>query len=390
MSLLQAATAAVVLEDPEQAAQDATEQMLDQLGKQPDLVMVFAAGEFAPERVLSGLKSRLSPRTSVVGCSSDTEVDSRGALRHSVSVLGLSLDGIEARTFQVSSGEENESRGKAAASLLGPGEPSVIVALPDVVESNGTQFLLGLQSAIGKHVPIVGGAPSVSGETAKTYTLHNGEFAIGGAAGFALYGPVEVASAARSGYVPIGSPKVITKIDGTAILELDGKPALDVYAEYVGPRWHENVNTTTEFPLGVVDGPLGTQKQSDGLIKLVRAVFRVDKERGALILGGDLSLGATVRVLRAESNDVLRGAEEATDLALAQLGNKPDLALIFSCLSRRAVLGPRFREECRAAFSRLPEETPKCGFYTFGELSPLAGVTMHHESTFTIALLRAK
>lgn len=389
MSKLQAATAAVVLDDPEQAAHDATEQMLDQLGKQPDLVLVFAAGEFAPARVLAGLKSRLSPQTKVVGCSSDTEVDSRGAVRHSVSVLGLALDGIEARTFQVASGE-NQSRGKIAASLLGPGEPSVIVALPDVLQSNGTQFLLGLQSLIGNHVPIVGGAPSVSGETSQTYTFHQGEVAVGGAAGFALYGPVDVASAARSGYTPIGSPKVITKIDGTAILELDGIPAIDVYAEYVGPRWYEDINTTTEFPLGVIDGPLGTQKQSDGLVKLVRAVFRVDKERKALILGGDLSVGATVRVLRAEREDVLRGAEQATQLALAELADKPDLALIFSCISRRAVLGPRFREECRVAFSRLPDELPKSGFYTFGELSPMTGVTMHHESTFTIALLRAK
>jgi hypothetical protein len=302
--------------------------------------------------------------------------------------MGLSLNGIEARTFQVPSGE-NESRGKSAAQMLGSGEPSVIVALPDVLESNGTRFLLGLQSGVGAHVPIVGGAPSVSGEQSKTFTMRGRDFAFGGAAGFALYGPVEVASAARSGYNPIGASRTITKVDGTAVLEIDGQPALDVYLEYVGPKWVENINTTTEFPIGVIGGALGTQKQSDGTVKLVRAVFRVDKERKALILGGDLPEGAIIRVLRAGREDVLHGAEQATQLALAALANKPDMALVFSCISRRSVLGPRFREECRVAFSRLPDDLPKGGFYTFGELSPLAGVTMHHESTFTIALLRA-
>lgn len=388
MASIRAEVAAVILDDPEQAAHDAAEQMLDNLGTDPDLVLVFSGGHFAPDRVLAGLWSRLSPRTQVVGCSSDTEVDSSGAIRHAVEVVGLSLNGIEARTFQVTSGE-NESRGKAAAELLGRDVPSAIVAFPDVLESNGTRFLLGLQSGVGPQVPIVGGAPSVSIEHHKTYTFCGREFAFGGSAGVALYGPVQVASAARSGYDPVGTARTITKVDGTAILELDGLPALDIYLEYVGRQWINNIDTTVEFPVGVVGGALGTQKQSDGEIKLVRAVFRVDEERKALILGGDLPEGAIIRVLRARRDDVLHGAEQATQLAQAAMEGKPDLALIFSCISRRAVLGSRYRDECRSALSRLPHDVPKGGFYTFGELSPMSGVTMHHESTFTIALLRA-
>jgi hypothetical protein len=388
MASIRAASAAVGLDDAEQSAHDAAEQMLDQLGTNPDVVLVFTAAKFAPDQVLKGLWSRLSPRTKLVGCTSDVEVDARGAIRRSVSVTGLALSGIEARTFQVASGE-NESRGKAAASALGPDEPSAIVAFPDVLESNGTRFLLGLQNGVGKHVPIVGGAPAASGSTSKTYSLCEHDFAMGGTSGVALYGPVQIVSAARSGYTPVGARRTITKVDGTAILEFDGTPALDAYLEHVGTRWLEDTNMTSEFPLGVVDGPLGTQVQSDGLVKLVRAIFRIDRERKALILGGDLPAGAVIRVLRAGSEDVLRGAEQATQLALAQMVNKPDLALIFSCISRRATLGPRYRDECKTAFSRLPEDTAKGGFYTFGELSPVGGITMHHESTFTIALLRA-
>ena len=388
MASIRAAVSAVVLDDAEQAAGDAAEQMLDKLGTNPDLVLVFSAGQFAPDRVLAGLWSRLPAGCKLVGCSSDTEVDSQGALRNSVEVVGLSLNGIEARAFHVTSGE-NESRGKAAAELLGRDEPSAIIALPDVLESSGTRFLLGLQGAVGRHVPIVGGAPSVSGEQAKTYTFCGREFAIGGAVGVGLYGPIEIASAARSGYVPIGAARTVTKVDGTAILELDGQPALDAYLDYIGSQWVDDVNTTTEFPVGVVGGALGTQRLSDEAVKLVRAVFRMDKERKALILGGDMPEGAIIRVLRAGREDVLQGAEQAAQMALSTLANKPDLALVFSCISRRAVLASRYRDECRVAFSQLPEDVPKGGFYTFGELSPMAGVTTHHESTFTIALLRA-
>ena len=60
----------------------------------------------------------------------------------------------------------------------------------------------------------------------------------------------------------------------------------------------------------------------------------------------------------------------------------------FSCFSRKQVLGPRYKEECAAAFARLPPGLPKLGFYTFGELSPYDGATTHHESTFTVALAK--
>jgi hypothetical protein len=52
------------------------------------------------------------------------------------------------------------------------------------------------------------------------------------------------------------------------------------------------------------------------------------------------------------------------------------------------VLGASYRDEVAGAFALLPPTLPKFGFYTFGELSPVAGQTEHHESTFTLALLK--
>lgn len=363
--------------------------MLDGLGKKPDVALVFASSDLAPAKVLEGLWSRLPEGTKLVGCTSDTEIDAAGALRGSVAIMGLSLSGIEARTFRVEGGPDNLARGRAAGAALGAGKPAVVIAFPDTLTSNGTQFLLGLQEAVGRDTFIVGGAPSDTGQFAVTHTIEGHVAARGGAAGIALYGPIEVASAAQSGYEPLGVPRTITRVSGAAILELDGRPALDVYREYLGDRAAAMPASSVEFPIGVVGGALGTQRQSDGAVKLVRAIFGVDEARRALVLGGDLPEGAVVRVVRARREDIKSGAEAAASAVMAAMPS-PDLALVFSCASRRTVLGARYREECRAAFASLPEHLPKIGFYTYGELSPLGGTTMHHESTFTIALLRAR
>jgi hypothetical protein len=56
-------------------------------------------------------------------------------------------------------------------------------------------------------------------------------------------------------------------------------------------------------------------------------------------------------------------------------------------MGRKLVLGSRYKEEIRRAFARIGGAVPKVGFYTYGEISPVGGVTMFHDQTFTVALL---
>ena len=83
---------------------------------------------------------------------------------------------------------------------------------------------------------------------------------------------------------------------------------------------------------------------------------------------------------------MIAGADQAGVEALARMP-EPALALVFDCMARKIALGARYKEEVRATFDRLGPDIPKIGFHTFGELSPVDGVTMHHDETFTLALL---
>lgn len=367
------------------AAQEAADELVEGLQAPPDLVLVFFSAEFNAEDVAAGLKTRLPSATSIVGCSSYAEVSQDEAVTRSVTAIGFRLPGIQWKTFsRPSSGWPSFDIGKDIGEELRPLNPELVILFPDVLRENATQILLGLQSALGTHVPVIGGAPGDAGTFTKTYQLCDEIVLSSGVSGVALRGGVHVTTAARSGYTPVGLPRKSTRVEGgNVLLELDGRPALSVYREFLGPRAEEMPAVSIEFPLGVVPA----EGADEAFPPLVRAIFRVDEARGALILGGDIPEGGNIRVLRATREGILSGAANATETARASMPDA-DAALFFNCMSRKVVMGPRYKEECAVSFHALPESLPRAGFYTFGELSPFEGVSVHHESTFTLALIK--
>lgn len=385
----QAVTISVVHDDPFAAAQEAADELLDALGSPPDIVLSFFSAEFAPEPIIDGFYSRLPEKSRLVGCSSYAEINSEEALTRSVTALGLRLPGITYHPFFIRpTGMTSFEAGRAAVADLQALSPDLLLVFPDVLHLNATQFLLGLQDVLGKHMPIVGGAPADRGDFQRTHQICDRTVLSDGVVGVALKGPLRSVTAACSGYMPIGVPRTCTRVEsGDIVREIDGRPALQVYLDLLGARASEMPGVSSEFPLGVVGGILGTQRQSGSEVCLVRCVFRIDEEKQALILGGDIPEGAEIQVTRTTRADVIRGAEEATARALAAMPD-PDLVLMFNCTARKQCLGPLYKAECAAAFKHLDPKVPKIGFYSNGELSPVEGITMHHESTFTIALLK--
>ena len=387
--MIKATTVSIVHDDSRQAGIEAAEELLDELGGEPELVLLFAGARFNQAEILAGIYSRLSAGVRLVGCSSYGEINSEEALVNSVTAMGLRFDGVTFQTFKIAGGGDSFGRGKAFAAEVKAFEPNLLIVFPDGLGMNSTQFLLGLQEVLGRSFPIVGGVAADQGDFSRTFEYFDREVLSGGAVGVALKGPIEIVTAAKSGWLPIGATHTCTRVeDGNVLLELDGHPALSLYREYLGERYKEMPLVGVEYPIGMVGGVPSTQKLPDEQILLLRAIKGVDEARQAIVFGGDVPEGAEVRMTRATKQDVIRGADEAGTKVLAAL-SEPSVALIFDCMARKIVLGPRYKDELKATFARIGDRVPKIGFYTFGELSPVQGVTMHHDETFTVALLKA-
>ncbi len=407
---MRAVTASIVHEDPYMAGRDTIAEILDHLarepgsaapsssrtpalvGAKPDVVLAFVSSRYDPERVLAGMWSRLPATTRLIGCSSYAEIGADDALFGSVTAMGMQLDGIEYDLFVEECGawgESHEIGRRLGAKMLGF-DPALVIILPDGSMVNSPQLILGMQEVLGTKRTIVGGVAADHIEYHQTFELFDREVRRNAVVALALKGPIEVATCAKAGFQPVGVERTCTLVeDDKLILELDGVSALGLYKEMLGPDITERPSIGIEFPLAVILGSAGDYMSSDYRSHLIRVVRKLDEERGGLLCGTDIHTGARVRMTTAAKDDLL----DAAILAVAEAKEKmpsPALALVFSCAGRRLVLGSRYHEEIKGAFSVLGWDVPRIGFYTFGEIAPVDGVTRFHSETFTVTLLGMK
>lgn len=381
--MIRAATASILHDDPFSAGREAAAEVLDQLGAQPDLVLAFVTAAADPAAALAGMWSRFEAGVQLAGCSSYAEINSDEPLSRSVTIMGLSLGGIEAKVFRapIVDGDSFALGARLGEEIAAFG-PGVVITFPDGVHVNSSPYLRGLQEKLGATFPIVGGVASDMATFTRTHELFGREALTGHAVAVALRGPVEIAVIARSGFHPIGVARKATRVDGAkAVVELDGEPALDLYKHYLGLAGADIHTAGLEFPIGI-------SATADAAAEpIVRAVQSVDEARSALLCSGDVPEGAYVRMMRGTKDDLIQGAAAAVDAALAKVPD-PSAALFFDCMGRKLVLGARYKDEFGPVLEKLGPRVPKVGFYTYGEISLADGVSRHHDETFTMVLLK--
>jgi hypothetical protein len=161
-----------------------------------------------------------------------------------------------------------------------------------------------------------------------------------------------------SGLKPGSDYHTVTKADGTAVLEIDGRPAVDFVAGIIGPD-----TSWEDYPLFVTLGlnkgeRYGAFREEDYANKLVMAV---DKERGALIMfEADLQAGTDVQLMR-RSIDLDYGGRRCEEL-LDRLGDRrPFLALYLDCCGRACRSSSRARRSgcCSRAGPRRPSRSTR-------------------------------
>ena len=167
------------------------------------------------------------------------------------------------------------------------------------------------------------------------------------------------------GWQPFGPARQVTRSEGNVLYELDGERALEVYRRYLGDYAAGLPATGLLFPFEMQ----GANQQGPALI---RTILGVDTEAGSLVLAGDISAGAHLRLMHASIDSLVNGAEAA---AQSVCRSGPDragdaLALMVTCVGRKLVMGARADEEVEAVADVLGAGCHRAGFYSYGEISP--------------------
>lgn len=259
-----------------------------------------------------------------------------------------------------------------------------VLVLADRLRVNGTRLVQGLSEALPAHVTVSGGLAGDAARFQRTLVCVDGEAREGYVAAIGFYGAeLRVGCGSLGGWDSFGPDRLVTRSAGKVLYELDGRPALELYKMYLGPYADGLPGSALHFPLTV-------RGETGGETGVVRTILAVDEREGSITLAGDVAEGSYARLMRANYDRLIDGASRAAVASHGGLGEAaPELAILFSCVGRKLVLGQRTEEEVEGVQEVLGGSTALTGFYSYGEISPFTseGRCELHNQTMSITTL---
>jgi hypothetical protein len=213
-------------------------------------------------------------------------------------------------------------------------------------------------------VRVSGGLAADGDRFRQTWLLVDGQRQTGRVLGVGFYGArLRVDTGCEGGWQDFGPSRRITRSDGAVLHELDGKPALDLYRNYLGDRAAELPGAALRFPLSIHPPGQGAQPT-------VRTILGIDESTRSMTFAGDMPLGWEARLMRSSPERLIDSAAAAArDALIGGADAGPTLLVSVSCVGRRLVLGERTEEEIEAALDGAAAGSVHVGFYSYGEIA---------------------
>lgn len=238
-----------------------------------------------------------------------------------------------------------EQRPAIAIVHADPRANRLAMMLERLSEASGTYLLGGLIAARGHHIQIAGQAME------------------GGASGAWIARSVPIASSLCQGCVPIGPAHVASAAGRNIIMEIDGRPALDVFKEEIGDMLARNLERCANFIYAAL--PV---KGSDTGDYLVRNLTGIDPARGWIAIGDSIEAGDPVIFTKRERLSAEHELKQMLERLKQRLKGPIRGGIYFSCLSRGANLFGEGAAEVRA-ITEVLGDIALAGFFANGEIN---------------------
>jgi hypothetical protein len=381
---------------PSIAGHEAAEQALRNAGvSKPDFVFMFATVGYDQRSVLRAVREATGGAP-LSGCSGEGTINGDEADESNYSVVVMTITSDELRWRNgLATGLRADSRaaGQRVAQELSSDLSADAVGLfvfPDGTTVTYDEFFAGLEGNLpsDRFLPIWGGGAGDNMALVQTYQYCDDEVVSDGVAYALLSGEAQPAWAIDVGYIPIGGERTVTRSQGNLIYEIDGKPALEVFQEYLpDPALAENwgAQLANTFAL-CLRAPSYIKDEN----YIFRAVLSVNKAEGSLTLATEVQEGTSVWFSSRDQEKVTTGLDLMATQIKQQLGDtQPKLVFHFDCTARGKIM---FRDQeklrnLRRFRQAVGPEVPWVGFYTFGEIGPVNKHNCYYNYTAVVLAL---
>ncbi len=359
-------------------------------GNAPQVVFVFGGREAITTQEHFDTLVKTYPNSRILLCSTAGEILDTKVSYDSIVSTAVFFEKTELQFQQtvITQSMDSEAKGKELAQSL-PKEGLVhAMVFSDGLKVNGTTLVKGILGELPKNVSVTGGLVGDGEDFKKTVVGLDALPMEGIIVLVGFYGEsLEVGYGSLGGWDSFGPMRTITKSKDNVLYELDGEPALKLYKKYLGDDAKDLPSSGLLFPLNL------HLRYSDGNnVQVVRTLLAVDEKEQSMTFAGDMPEGEEVNLMKANFDRLVEGAKGAAKMSGESFADgSPELAILISCIGRRLVLKERIEEETEAVRSQLGEDTVMTGFYSYGEISPVAPTEKQcqlHNQTMTITTFR--
>lgn len=325
------------------------------------------------------------PNAHLLGCSTGGEIYGADALDDSLVASAIRLDKttIEATSTPIAGSGDSFAAGKTLAEALNKPGLSNIFLLSDGTNVNGSDLVRGIYNVVEETIIVTGGLAGDGADFQSTLVGLDNPPSEKIIAAIGFYGDaLQVSYGSVGGWSTFGPTRRITKSKENILYELDGKPALDLYKQYLG-------NDAARLPGSALLFPLSIKPTADSEHDIVRTIVGVNEEEKAMTFAGDIPEGYTAQLMHGDFNNLVEGATHAAELTQSGKNAANSLAILVSCIGRKLMLGQNISDETEAVDETFNHAVPMIGFYSYGEIchQQFTGKCSLHNQTMTVTLL---
>lgn len=349
----------------------------------PTLLLVFISPTFEnPEVLVTKMKSQF-PDAVIAGCSTAGEIHDVFVSDHSAVITAIEFNKTTVVSNEVFIDDMTKSH-EVAVELANKFEKDRLKHLfvfSDGIKVNGAKIVEGLTSVFDK-LSITGGLAGGGYDFESTFVISDTGVGPHKIVAIGLYSDdLKVGFGSKGGWDSFGIERLVTKSTDNILYELDGRPALEVYKSFLGEASKDLPASGLRFPLNL------RHKESEEPV--VRTILAVSEEDQSLTFAGSIPTNSYVRMMKANIDRLIDGAEDSAKITKQILPTNPQLSILISCVGRRLVLKQLVEEEIEAVRNVVGPSSAITGFYSYGEIAPFGEFSpcQLHNQTMTITTL---
>lgn len=357
-------------------------QDVDSLGLefQPNLFLCFVSPGYNQLDISIQKLRSLYPDAIIAGCSTSGEIIDVSVYDESMALTAIAFDNTEIKLVSEEISDANDSYqvGNQISQKLEGDKLKHIMIFSDGLNVNGAELVRGLRNGVTGQISVTGGLAGDGSDFAHTFTIANGEVSEKKIIGVGFYSDsLKVGCGSKGGWDSFGLERKVTKSTNNVLYEIDNQPALGLYKSYLGEQAEKLPSSGLLFPLSMRD------QESEPVVRTILAVNEADQ---SLTFAGNIPEGSYVRLMKANINRIIDGAQASAQLSANGKGQNSNLAVLISCVGRRLVLKQLVEEELEAVRGVLGNKPSITGFYSYGEIAPFEGFSpcQLHNQTMTI------